>query len=168
VEAVKKEASDLINAKYTHVSEEGRAEMVRTLTYMELYRRTPPDFNEESVIGEAIKMLEPMHKYYRQVSSIAAEIDERANRGQQGFASQWRAVKLDSLGEGGKQIEGTITKWLKAVGERVNAGEMLYEYSSDYVDAEVPSDCSGVLVEIVVPEGQPVPGQTVIAYMKPD
>ena len=99
--------------------------------------------------------------------SIAAKIDERDEREQRGVPGSWRAVRLTTVGLSG-QPKGTITKWLKGVGERIDAGEPLYEYSNDYVDAEVPSDCSGVLLEILVPEGHPVPGQTVIAYIKPD
>lgn len=99
--------------------------------------------------------------------SIAAEIGERDEREQRGVPSQLRAVRLTTTGLRG-QPKGTITKWLKSVGERIDAGEPLYEYSNDYVEAEVPSDCSGVLLEILVSEGHPVPGQTVIAYIKPD
>jgi biotin carboxyl carrier protein len=99
--------------------------------------------------------------------SIAAESDERDERERRGVPRQWRAVRLTTTGLRG-QPQGTITKWLKSVGERIDAGEPLYKYSNDYVEAEVYSDCSGVLLEILIPEGCPVPGQTVIAYIKPD
>src|SRR5207248_2378669 len=52
--------------------------------------------------------------------------------------------------------EGTVTKWLKSVGDRVEADEPLLEISTDKVDTEVPSPGSGVLTEILVPEGQTV------------
>ena len=59
--------------------------------------------------------------------------------------------------------EGTITRWLKTVGDTVRADETLLEISTDKVDTEVPSPGSGVLTEIVVPEGETVPVGTVIA-----
>jgi 2-oxoglutarate dehydrogenase E2 component (dihydrolipoamide succinyltransferase) len=59
--------------------------------------------------------------------------------------------------------EGTITKWLKNVGDTVEADETLLEISTDKVDTEVPSPGSGVLSEIVVAEGETVEVGTVIA-----
>lgn len=60
-------------------------------------------------------------------------------------------VVLPPMGESVQ--EGTITKWLKAVGDTVAEDEPLFEVSTDKVDSEVPSPISGVLVEIVIPEG---------------
>ena len=59
--------------------------------------------------------------------------------------------------------EGTITKWLKGVGERVEADEPLLEISTDKVDTEVPSPGAGVLSEILVHEGETVEVGTVLA-----
>src|SRR5579875_1187706 len=53
--------------------------------------------------------------------------------------------------------EGTITRWMKAVGEQVDRDEPLFEVSTDKVDSEVPAPASGVLSEILVPEGETVP-----------
>ncbi|MGZ4797166.1 MAG: biotin/lipoyl-containing protein, partial [Acidimicrobiia bacterium] len=61
---------------------------------------------------------------------------------------------MPQLGE--TVTEGTITKWLKAVGESVAVDEPLFEVSTDKVDSEVPSPVAGVLTEIVVPEGDTV------------
>ncbi|MBK5289211.1 MAG: E3 binding domain-containing protein, partial [Acidimicrobiia bacterium] len=61
---------------------------------------------------------------------------------------------MPQLGE--TVTEGTITKWLKAVGEPVALDEPLFEVSTDKVDSEVPSPVAGVLTEIVVPEGDTV------------
>ena len=61
---------------------------------------------------------------------------------------------MPQLGE--TVTEGTITKWLKAVGETVSLDEPLFEVSTDKVDSEVPSPVAGVLTEIVVPEGDTV------------
>jgi len=52
--------------------------------------------------------------------------------------------------------EGTITKWMKAVGDEVARDEPLFEVSTDKVDSEVPSPAAGVLSEILVPEGETV------------
>jgi pyruvate dehydrogenase E2 component (dihydrolipoamide acetyltransferase) len=61
--------------------------------------------------------------------------------------------------------EGTITKWLKAQGEQVEADEPLLEISTDKVDTEVPSPGSGVLTEILVEEGQTVEVGTKLAVI---
>jgi pyruvate dehydrogenase E2 component (dihydrolipoamide acetyltransferase) len=58
--------------------------------------------------------------------------------------------------------EGTVTKWLKSVGEQVEADEPLLEISTDKVDTEVPAPGSGVLSEILVQEGQTVDVGTVL------
>jgi 2-oxoglutarate dehydrogenase E2 component (dihydrolipoamide succinyltransferase) len=59
--------------------------------------------------------------------------------------------------------EGTITKWLKQVGEQVEADEPLLEISTDKVDTEVPAPGSGVVSEILVPEGETVEVGTLLA-----
>ncbi len=61
---------------------------------------------------------------------------------------------MPQLGE--TVTEGTITKWLKSVGDTVAVDEPLFEVSTDKVDSEVPSPVAGVLTEIVVPEGDTV------------
>jgi 2-oxoglutarate dehydrogenase E2 component (dihydrolipoamide succinyltransferase) len=59
--------------------------------------------------------------------------------------------------------EGTITKWLKQVGEEVQADEALLEISTDKVDTEVPAPATGVVSEILVEEGQTVEVGTLLA-----
>src|ERR671933_993936 len=59
--------------------------------------------------------------------------------------------------------EGTITKWLKQVGETIEADETLLEISTDKVDTEVPSPASGVVSEILVQEGETVEVGTLLA-----
>src|SRR3954447_26522714 len=61
---------------------------------------------------------------------------------------------MPQLGE--TVTEGTITKWLKSVGDQVAVDEPLFEVSTDKVDSEVPSPVAGLLTEIVVPEGDTV------------
>jgi 2-oxoglutarate dehydrogenase E2 component (dihydrolipoamide succinyltransferase) len=64
--------------------------------------------------------------------------------------------------------EGTVTKWLKQQGEQVEADEPLLEISTDKVDTEVPSPGSGVLTEILVPEGETVDVGTKLAVIGGD
>jgi pyruvate dehydrogenase E2 component (dihydrolipoamide acetyltransferase) len=64
--------------------------------------------------------------------------------------------------------EGTITKWLKQVGETIAADESLLEISTDKVDTEVPSPASGVVSEILVQEGQTVEVGTKLAVIAPE
>src|SRR5438034_8850344 len=59
--------------------------------------------------------------------------------------------------------EGTITKWLKAQGDHVEADEPLLEISTDKVDTEVPAPGTGTLSEILVQEGETVEVGTVLA-----
>ncbi|HEV8687164.1 MAG TPA: 2-oxoglutarate dehydrogenase, E2 component, dihydrolipoamide succinyltransferase [Gaiellaceae bacterium] len=64
--------------------------------------------------------------------------------------------------------EGTITKWLKQVGEPIQADESLLEISTDKVDTEVPSPASGVVAEILVQEGETVEVGTKLAVIAPE
>jgi len=72
-------------------------------------------------------------------------------------------VVMPQMGE--SIFEGTITKWLKKPGDKVERDEPLFEISTDKVDAEIPSPSAGVLKEIKIPEGQTVPIQTVVAVI---
>jgi 2-oxoglutarate dehydrogenase E2 component (dihydrolipoamide succinyltransferase) len=64
--------------------------------------------------------------------------------------------------------EGTLSKWLKKVGDQVKRDEPMFEISTDKVDAEIPAPSTGVLAEILVTEGQTVPVQTVVARLETD
>ena len=75
-------------------------------------------------------------------------------------------VIMPQMGE--SIFEGTITKWLKKPGERVERDEPLFEISTDKVDAEIPAPSAGVLKEIKVGEGQTVPIQTVVGVIDTD
>ena len=63
--------------------------------------------------------------------------------------------------------EGTVTKWLRQVGDEVRADDTLLEISTDKVDTEVPSPGTGVLQEILVPEGETVAVGTLLARIGP-
>src|SRR5579864_7686603 len=75
-------------------------------------------------------------------------------------------VIMPQMGE--SIFEGTVTKWLKKPGEKVERDEPLFEISTDKVDAEIPSPAAGVLREIKVAEGQTVPIQTVVGVIDAD
>ena len=72
-------------------------------------------------------------------------------------------VVMPQMGE--SIFEGTVTKWLKKPGDRVERDEPLFEISTDKVDAEIPSPAAGVLKEIRIGEGQTVPVKTVVAVI---
>ena len=69
-------------------------------------------------------------------------------------------VIMPQMGE--SIVEGTLTKWLKKPGERVERDEPLFEISTDKVDTEIPSPVAGTLGEILVPEGTTVGINTVV------
>ena len=72
-------------------------------------------------------------------------------------------VPMPQMGE--SITEGTITKWLKKVGETVERDEPLFEISTDKVDAEIPSPVAGTVTEIKFPEGSTVTINTVVAVI---
>ncbi|MGI9168317.1 MAG: 2-oxoglutarate dehydrogenase, E2 component, dihydrolipoamide succinyltransferase [Pyrinomonadaceae bacterium] len=72
-------------------------------------------------------------------------------------------VVMPQMGE--SIAEGTITKWLKQVGERVERDEPLFEISTDKVDAEIPSPAAGTLTEVRFKEGETVEVNIVVAVL---
>src|ERR1700752_1219614 len=75
-------------------------------------------------------------------------------------------VVMPQMGE--SIVEGTLTKWLKKPGERVERDEPLFEISTDKVDTEIPSPAAGPLSEVLVEEAKPVGINTVVARMDGD
>jgi pyruvate dehydrogenase E2 component (dihydrolipoyllysine-residue acetyltransferase) len=73
-------------------------------------------------------------------------------------------VLMPQMGE--SIAEGTLSKWLKRLGDEVKRDEPLFEISTDKVDAEIPAPAAGVLAEIKVQEGQTVPVQTLVAVIE--
>jgi pyruvate dehydrogenase E2 component (dihydrolipoamide acetyltransferase) len=73
-------------------------------------------------------------------------------------------VIMPQMGE--SVFEGTLTKWLKKVGDSVTRDEPLFEISTDKVDSEIPSPASGILSEILVPEGKTIQINTVLAIIE--
>jgi 2-oxoglutarate dehydrogenase E2 component (dihydrolipoamide succinyltransferase) len=74
-------------------------------------------------------------------------------------------VVMPQMGE--SIAEGTIVRWIKKVGEKVERDEPLFEISTDKVDAEIPSPTAGVLTEIRHKEGETVPVNSVVAVIGP-
>jgi pyruvate dehydrogenase E2 component (dihydrolipoamide acetyltransferase) len=72
-------------------------------------------------------------------------------------------VVMPQMGE--SIFEGTITKWLKKPGDKVQRDEPLFEISTDKVDAEIPAPSSGILQEIKVPEGNTVQVNTIVGVI---
>src|SRR4029079_18249628 len=61
--------------------------------------------------------------------------------------------------------EGTLSKWLKKVGDEVKRDEPIFEISTDKVDAEIPAPSAGTITEIIVKEGETVAVQTAVARL---
>src|SRR5271156_3316794 len=75
-------------------------------------------------------------------------------------------VIMPQMGE--SIAEGTVSKWLKQVGDEVKRDEPIFEISTDKVDAEIPAPAAGRLAEILIGEGQTVAVQTVVARLETD
>src|SRR3954470_21538598 len=73
-------------------------------------------------------------------------------------------VIMPQMGE--SIAEGTLSRWIKKVGEAVKRDEPIFEISTDKVDAEIPAPTAGVLAEILVQEGETVAVQTVVARIE--
>src|ERR1700679_986294 len=81
--------------------------------------------------------------------------------------ASWRTMPTDVvMPQMGESIfEGTITKWLKKPGDKIQRDEAFFEISTDKIDAEIPAPASGVLQEIKVSEGDTVQVNTVVGVI---
>src|SRR5688572_22129857 len=75
-------------------------------------------------------------------------------------------VIMPQMGE--SIAEGTLSKWIKKVGDAVKRDEPIFEISTDKVDAEIPAPTAGILAEILVQEGQTVAINTIVARIETD
>ncbi len=112
--------------------------------------------------GSAVAAIAPAEPQATSMSSgesrnEAATSEDRAQGGE--------PVVMPQMGE--SIFEGTITKWLKKVGDAVEKDEPLFEISTDKVDAEIPSPVAGVLTEIKAHEGETVQINVVVAVIAP-
>ncbi len=100
----------------------------------------------EAAVGEAAA---------KPAGGLEASADEESGAGTE--------IVMPQMGE--SITEGTITKWLKKVGDTIARDEPIFEISTDKVDAEIPSPAAGVLTEIRIPEGSTVQINTVVAVI---
>ncbi|HSK72479.1 MAG TPA: biotin/lipoyl-containing protein, partial [Pyrinomonadaceae bacterium] len=96
-------------------------------------------------------------------AASAGATSEIANEQQPTNNEQANEVVMPQMGE--SITEGTVSKWLKSVGDRIEKDEPLLEISTDKVDAEVPSPAAGTLLEIRVNEGETVEVGSVVALV---
>ena len=97
------------------------------------------------------------------VVAVIGDADAAAQQAQEAGPGGAVLVVMPQMGE--SIFEGTITKWLKKPGDRVEKDEPLFEISTDKVDAEIPSPAAGILSEITIPEGDTVEINTVVAVI---
>ena len=97
------------------------------------------------------------------INTVVAVIGAEGEAVAPGQTSAGTDVVMPQMGE--SIFEGTITKWLKRVGDRVEKDEPLFEISTDKVDAEIPAPVAGVLTEIRAKEGSTVTINTVVAVI---
>jgi 2-oxoglutarate dehydrogenase E2 component (dihydrolipoamide succinyltransferase) len=117
---------------------------------------------EEAAPEEAARVEETTRAQEPETTESAPEPDAAANNGSDGGAGATQ-VTLPELGE--SVTEGTVSRWLKQVGESVDADEPLLEVSTDKVDTEIPSPASGTLLEIKVQEDETVEVGAVLAVI---
>ena len=96
-------------------------------------------------------------------SEKPAEGESSASSGESGGAVSGEDVTMPALGE--SVTEGTVTRWLKEVGDSVEVDEPLLEVSTDKVDTEIPSPVAGTLLEIRVPEDEDAEVGSVLAVI---
>ena len=97
------------------------------------------------------------------VSAAAGSAENPQSEIRNPKSSEATEIVMPQMGE--SITEGTVSKWLKAVGDTIEKDEPLLEISTDKVDAEVPSPAAGKLLEIKVPEGETVEVGAVLALV---
>ncbi len=113
---------------------------------------------EVQPVSEEIKQPEPI----RQTQSVTATTNSENSATPPSSANSTEVV-MPQMGE--SITEGTISKWLKKVGDKIERDEPLLEISTDKVDAEVPSPSAGTLLEILYQEGDTVEVGTALAFV---
>ena len=117
----------------------------------------PPVTSDSGVDGNGTPPPSPADE---QAPEAAPPTTQSAGGGEQASGTE---VPLPALGE--SVTEGTVTRWLKQVGDQVAADEALLEVSTDKVDTEIPSPVSGVLLEVRVQEDETVEVGSVLAVV---
>ncbi|MEO7673262.1 MAG: 2-oxoglutarate dehydrogenase, E2 component, dihydrolipoamide succinyltransferase [Pyrinomonadaceae bacterium] len=124
--------------------------------------RTPAPAKEASSVDSPAKAAEPEPQAAESApaAAVAVPSEKPSPPAQAGDATE---VVMPQMGE--SITEGTVSKWLKSVGDRIEKDEPLLEISTDKVDAEVPSPAAGTLLEIRVNEGETVEVGSVVALV---
>ncbi len=99
----------------------------------------------------------------RKASAAAAKEEKPPAEAKSAVPGPRQDVIMPQMGE--SIFEGTITKWLKQVGDSVQRDEPLFEISTDKVDAEIPSPAAGILTEIKIPAGETAQINSVVAVI---
>lgn len=120
----------------------------------------PPPVEEVQAAAEEIKDDEPISE---QSQAATASAETQVNSDNSPNAADATEVVMPQMGE--SITEGTVSKWLKAVGDKIEKDEPLLEISTDKVDAEVPSPSAGTLLEIRVGEGETIEVGAVVALV---
>jgi len=118
---------------------------------------------EEVQPVEEIKQPEPIEQTQSATASAATSNISEQNSQSATSNEQSTEVVMPQMGE--SITEGTISKWLKKVGDKIERDEPLLEISTDKVDAEVPSPAAGMLLEILYQEGETVEVGTALAFV---
>jgi pyruvate dehydrogenase E2 component (dihydrolipoamide acetyltransferase) len=119
--------------------------------------------NEVAAGGAAPAVAAPKEETVTPAAVATAASDQAVPAPAPEAAGPGSEVLMPQMGE--SITEGTLTKWLKKVGDTVARDEPIFEISTDKVDAEIPSPAAGVLSEIRVQEGQTVTVNTVVAVI---
>ncbi|HXH71111.1 MAG TPA: 2-oxoglutarate dehydrogenase, E2 component, dihydrolipoamide succinyltransferase, partial [Pyrinomonadaceae bacterium] len=132
--------------------------------------QTETTIEEAKPVAEEIKQPEPIEQKQIATATTASESSANSATSESSGNSATPATSENStevvMPQMGESItEGTISKWLKKVGDKIERDEPLLEISTDKVDAEVPSPAAGTLLEIRYQEGETVEVGTAVAFV---
>ncbi len=116
---------------------------------------------ETKTVVEEVKQPAPIEQ--AQTVNAVSSSETSASSTTSASAENASEIVMPQMGE--SITEGTVSKWLKAVGDKIEKDEPLLEISTDKVDAEVPSPAAGTLLEIRVKEGETVEVGSVVAMV---
>jgi 2-oxoglutarate dehydrogenase E2 component (dihydrolipoamide succinyltransferase) len=132
--------------------------------------QTETTIEEAKPVAEEIKQPEPIEQKQIATATTASESsansatsESSGNSAIPATSENLTEVVMPQMGE--SITEGTISKWLKKVGDKIERDEPLLEISTDKVDAEVPSPAAGTLLEIRYQEGETVEVGTAVAFV---
>ena len=121
--------------------------------------QTPAIPQDDTVTPSAVEQAARDEAAEKEALAPATNVSDGAGNG----SGPGTEILMPQMGE--SITEGTITKWLKKVGDTVARDEPIFEISTDKVDAEIPSPAAGTLTEIKTPEGSTVSINTVVAII---